>query len=193
MDQADLKLCVANLRNSDKAAFRVIFNAFQQSIFNFLLYKVKDQALAEDLLQDTFLKLWENRKKLKEEESVKAYLYKIASNLYLNHLRHAAVVLKHHDEELAQKRNADQAHPQFVLEEQEFHSQLIHAIETLPDRIKEVFLMSRIEALTNKEISERLGLSIKTIESHMGKALKMLCKSLPRKFFLKRNRNDQVK
>lgn len=185
MDQNELKPHIRSLKNSDKAAFRIIFNALQQSIFNFLLFKTDDKALAEDLLQDTFVKLWEKRKTLKEEESLKAWLYKVAGNLYLNHLRHAGVVMKHREETVFQNISVDKAHPQFLLEEQEFNNLLVRTMGKLPERIKEIFLMSRTEALSNKEIAERLGLSIKTIESHLGKALKILCSTLPKKYFMK--------
>lgn len=193
MDHSDLKPHVINLKNSDKTAFRIVFTALQQNIYNFLLFKTNDKALAEDLLQDTFIKLWENRKKLKEDESLRAWLYKVAGNLYLNHLRHAGVMKKHQDEVLTKSTITDIQHPHFVLEEQEFQERLINAIGSLPERVKEVFLMSRTEALTNKEISERLGISIKTIESQLGKALKILCKSMPEKYFLKRAKKNQVK
>lgn len=185
MDPAELESHVLKLKHSDQAAFKIIFDAYQQNIFNFLLFKTHDKALAEDLLQDTFIKLWDKRKHLKEEESIKAYLYRIAHNLYLNHLRHGAVMKKHQEGELKSRIFVNNAHPQYILEEQEFQLKLTHTIEALPERIKEVFLMSRIETLSNKEIAERLGLSIKTIESHIGKALQLLCKTLPRNYFQK--------
>ena len=71
--------------------------------------------------------------------------------------------------------------PQFILEEKEWHLALMAAIEALPEKTRIVFLMSRMEDLTYEEIADRLSLSIKTVESHMTKALKLLRKALPLK------------
>ena len=71
--------------------------------------------------------------------------------------------------------------PQFILEEKEWYLALAAAIEALPEKTRIVFLMSRMEDLTYEEIADRLSLSIKTVESHMTKALKLLVKALPLK------------
>jgi RNA polymerase sigma factor (sigma-70 family) len=92
MKETDFRTLAIRIKASDQAAFEVLFNLFQATIFNFLLFKTKDSSLAEDLLQETFLKVWKNRSTLDEARSLKNYLYTIADNLALNHFRHAKVV-----------------------------------------------------------------------------------------------------
>ena len=164
------------IKRSDSAAFKSVFELYQEGLFNFLNYKLGETAVAEDIMQEVFVKLWENRHSLKEDLSLKSYLYTIANNLALNHIRHNKVVLQFQQEETQQER--DYSTPQDHLEESEFHANLLGAIEKLPEQNRIVFMMSRFEEFSYKEIAERLGISVKTVESHIGKALKTLRKSL---------------
>lgn len=184
MDSSHLQATVKKIKKGDRKAFKELFEYFHQGLFNYLLYKSGDSDLSEDLLQETFLKLWENRKQLDENQSVKSYLYTIANNLFLNHHRHLKIVDKHKSEYPGSMFVYSQ-HPHYLLEEGEFKSMLMSAINKLPDRMKEVFLMSRVESLSNREISERLGISLKTVEAHLGKALNQLSESIPRHYFKK--------
>ncbi|HYF67250.1 MAG TPA: RNA polymerase sigma-70 factor [Ohtaekwangia sp.] len=164
---------IKQLKASDPCAFETVFNLYQDAIYHFLLFKTRDQPLAEDLLQDVFCKLWSVRTTLNEEQSLRNYLYTMADNLVLNHFRHLKVVSRHHRE--ADKTIFSQGDsPHFKLEEKEWHDTLVQAIESLPEKPRIVFLMSRLDDLTYQEIADRLSLSIKTVESHMVKALKIL-------------------
>ena len=98
MDRSILSTVIKKCKKGDRKAFKVLFDYFQQALFNYLVYKSNDIALAEDLLQETFLKLWETRKQLDENQSVKSYLYKIAHNLFLNDIRHRKIIDKHNKE-----------------------------------------------------------------------------------------------
>jgi len=180
MLEDDLRNVVKKLKASDQDAFRKIFDVWQEAIFHFLFYKTKDEALAEDLLQDVFLKCWNARAHLDENQSIRNYLYTIADNLVLNHIRHEKVVEKHRDEtQLAEPSNLD--NPHFILEEKEWKAKLEQAISELPEKPRVVFLMSRMEDLSYQEIADRLTLSIKTVESHMVKALRLLRERLSKK------------
>lgn len=168
------------IKASDQGAFEVIFNLYHESIFNFLLFKVKDDVAAEDLLQEVFFKLWKIRESLDENKSLKNYLYTIADNLSLNHIRHLKVV----DRYRAGYRSnmfSDVDSPNFILEEKESLKSLMQAIEDLPEKPRMVFMMSRFEDATYQEIADRLSVSIKTVEEHMSKALKILRKKLSMK------------
>jgi RNA polymerase sigma-70 factor (family 1) len=178
MEPKDFRDLVIRIKTSDHEAFEKIFNHFHQTIYQFLLYKIKDADTAEDLLQEVFLKIWKGRTALDENQSLKNYLYTIADNLVLNHFRHQKVVLRHQQEsELKIFSGSDS--PQNILEEKEWSKILMSAIESLPEQTRTIFLMSRVEDLTYQEIAERLSISLKAVEGHIVKALKTLRTALP--------------
>lgn len=164
------------IKRSDANAFKELFDYYQKGIFNFLYFKLGSVEAAEDILQDAFVKLWENRQQLREEVSIKSYLFTIANNLALNHLRHTKIVLKF---QLEQKRESPKEEtPYRELEKNELNNSLLEAIENLPEKPRVAFMLSRFEDLTYKEVAERLGISVKTVESHIGRALKLLREAL---------------
>jgi RNA polymerase sigma-70 factor (ECF subfamily) len=180
MSEEALNELVKRLKASDHEAFRAVFNLWQQNIFNFLCFRTKDAARAEDLLQDVFLKLWNNRDRLDEKKSLRNYLYTIADNLALNDARHEKVVAKHREgTNVPMFTNAE--NPQFILEEKEWKRKLEGAIASLPEKPRVIFLMSRMEDLSYQEIADRLSISIKTVETHMVRALKDLRETLSKK------------
>lgn len=143
-----------------------------KSLQYFIFVKVRNSEDAKDIVQDTFIRIWETRHQLNENLSLKSYAYKIADNLALNYLRHNKVVSNFHQNleiELLTEET-----PHLLLEKSEFQNHFLQAIEQLPTQTRIVFLMSRTEDLSYKEISERLNISVKTVESHIGKALKLL-------------------
>jgi RNA polymerase sigma-70 factor (family 1) len=177
MKDIELATLVSRLKESDRHAFERLFNLYHENIYRFLLFKVKDAPLAEDLLQDVFLKMWNARATLDERQSVKNYLYTIADNIVLNHVRHLKVVSKHQEQnEIKIFTHADS--PDYILEEKEWNLRLKKAIEDLPEKTRVIFLMSRVEDLTYREISDRLSVSTKTVEGHIVKALKILQEGL---------------
>ncbi len=160
------------IKRSDSAAFKSAFDSFQAKLFAFLHYKLGDSAVAEDILQEVFIKLWENRHQLKEDLSLKSYLYTIANNLALNHLRHSKIVVRFQQEQKSEQQFGDSAHDELV--KRETRENLLRAIEKLPEKNRMVFMLSRFDDLSYREIAGQLEISIKTVESHMGKALKLL-------------------
>jgi RNA polymerase sigma-70 factor (family 1) len=173
MDAKEIEKLIIRIKASDHHAFKIIFDLYQQEIFRFLLYQTKDSLIAEDLLQEVFFKLWKARENLDKNQSIKNYLYTIADNLALNHLRHLKVVARH-EAQSKSKLFSDTQGPQFILEEKESAEHLKQAIENLPEKSRVVFMMSRFDDLSYHEIADRLSLSVKTVESHMSKALKLL-------------------
>lgn len=162
---------IQRIRASDRLAFKEFFELYEEPIYNFIRYKIGDSETVEDILQDTFVNLWESRHQLKDGLSLKSYIYTIANNLCLNFLRHRQVVLKYTapDEEPFTSDS-----PQSLLETKEYRQAIFNCIAALPDHPRTVFMLSRIDELSYKEITERLSISIKTVESHIGKALKLL-------------------
>ncbi len=154
--------------------YRECFEQFYDPIRNFIYFKSGDEALAEDIAQDTFIKLWENRDDI-ERKTIKAYLYTIAGNLTINYLKRQQ--LKYKFVNTAQART-EKMNPEFIAEMAEFNEELQKVLAGIPEGSREVFLMNRIEDLKYREIAERLGISVKAVEKRMSKALQILREKL---------------
>ena len=139
---------------------------------NFLFYKSGNMGLSEDLVQEAFVKLWENCTKVSVAKA-KSYLFTVANNLFLNSVSHQKVKLKFENFVDGNKYEND---PQFILEEKEFKIKLESAIAQLPDTQRVVFLMNRIDKKKYREIAEELDISVKAVEKRMHLALSALRK-----------------
>jgi len=150
--------------------FNAVFTEHSRELFNLMYYKTGDIDKAEDLVQDSFLKLWQNCRNVILDK-VKTFLYTIANNLFLDNIKHEKIVLQHRvliEDEL------DNETPEYKLEEKEFKEKIEIALAGLSEKQRVVFLMNRIDKLTYKEIAERLEISVKAVEKRMHNALLQL-------------------
>ena len=175
MEELQLKQLVLKIKSGDRSAFKTLFEHFQNSLYNFLIYKTGDSDLSEDILQETLLKVWQKRNSLDESLSIKSYLFTMANNSAMNHFRHQKVIYAHQAQ--YQFEDEDRS-PEDIFRTKEFYDQVLQAIENLPEKTRITFMMSRFEDLSYKEIAERTDVSIKTVESHIGKALRLIRKKL---------------
>ncbi len=157
-----------------RAEFKALFDEYFQSIRSFVYYKVGNMGLAEDLTQDAFIKLWENRAGVKKE-TVKSYLYTIANNITINQLKRNQLRYKFENQIVV---FSEKENPEFKLMEKEYEDKLNKVIAEIPEGSREVFLMNRIEGLKYREIAERLNLSVKAIEKRMSKAIHIINEKL---------------
>lgn len=163
---------VRGIRRSDARAFRELFELFQEDIFRFLNYKLGSVEAAEDILQDVFVKLWENRLRLRDDVSIKSFLFTIANRTALNFLRHNRIVMRF---ELEKRHESPREEtPYLELEKKDVQQRILYAIAKLPEKPRVAFMLSRFDELTYREVADRLDISIKTVECHIGKALKLL-------------------
>ena len=165
------------LRKGDEVVFEKVFKNYYERLCNYANTFVNDMDEAEEMVQSTFLTLWEKRGSIDIHTSVKSYLYQTVHNQSLNRIKHYQVKQAHGE---YVKYHADVATidstQNFLSEELE---QLINtAIESLPPQCQTVFRLSRFENLTYAEIAEHLNVSVKTIENHMGKALRIMREQL---------------
>jgi len=163
---------VVALKSGDADALRRVFFLFQPRLYRFLWLKTRSVEAAEDLVQETFLRLWAARRNLKPTTKLEIYLFRIASNLVRDELRKAerhGQVKVRIDVELAAADSSDDAIK---------YSQLARVVDqivsTLPDAPKTAFLLSRYEELSHLEVSEVMGISVRTVEKHIGNALHVL-------------------
>lgn len=160
----------------DDQVFQEIHSTFELPVRNFLFYKLGDLEKAKDFAQESFVRLWNNCAKVAFDK-VKSYLFTTANHLFLDDYDHQKVVLKFEYRSDTTESRMEQ-NPEHLYREQEFKSRLEEAISDLPEKQRVVFLMSRIDKLKNKEVSERLDISIKTVEKHISSAIKTLKSSL---------------
>ncbi|MEL7587855.1 MAG: sigma-70 family RNA polymerase sigma factor [Prolixibacteraceae bacterium] len=157
--------------------FKRVFNDHFEYIRNYLYYLSGNITLAEDLTQDVFLTLWEEHQKIRKE-TVRAFLYTVAKNLYFKHHRKTKINLSFINSLLSEQ---NQESPEFILELKEFDQKLQQAISEIPEKTRIIFLMSRLDRMTYSEIAGNLKLSAKAVEKHMTKALKLLKEKTDRK------------
>ena len=152
--------------------FKSTFEALYPSIRNFIYYKIGDMDLAEDLTQETFVKLWERRDDIKTN-TLKSYLFTIANNLALNHFKHQKVVLAFQNSQIAQGPSLGNS-PQEELELKEFDKRLQQAINDLPEKLRVAFLMHRVDKMKHQQIADALNLSVKGVQKRVKKALDLI-------------------
>ncbi|OOG69819.1 hypothetical protein B0E44_11720 [Flavobacterium sp. A45] len=164
---------INRLRNGDKQALTELYNEFWQLLFVSSYNVIKDKELCEDIIQDIFMNIWNNREKLEINISLKGYLYACARYQVFNQF----------------KKNKNKVHVEFLddldkrfqhstPETQMMHEELVQQIssiiETLPEKCQLVYKLSRDEQLSHKEIAARLDISTKTVENHITKALQVI-------------------
>lgn len=172
MEMTDTVL-IKGLQNREEAAFEQVFKQHYKSLHAYACTLLKDDVIAEEMVQNVFFKLWERTDNLSISGSVAAYLYRAVHNESLNYIKHLKVrsdhqlFVSHRNEELA-----DQASRKIQLRQLE--EKLHEALTELPEQCRTIFQLSRFDELRYREIAEKLDISVKTVENQMGKALKIL-------------------
>ena len=164
------------LKANDRNALQLIFKTYYPTVCKVIIRYVRDKSLTEDLAQEVFIRFWNKRHKIQINSSLGAYLNRMGVNEALAYLRSN----KRFDvDEFTMdsiKETDESAEEQFLYGELKDH--ITAAINKLPPKCQAVFKMSRYDEMTYREISTELGISIKTVENQMGKALRVLRTSL---------------
>lgn len=171
VDDTDISVLIRKVKLGDHRAFQDLFNRYHQMLYRYLVGKKVREEVAQDIVQQAFIWVWENRTSLDPDKSLKAYLFRIAYTRFLNTIRDAKK-FKDEENEMLTVESGDQADDQII--NAELKKKIEHAINQLPDKRRQVFELCYLEEFTYKEAAQTLECSVKTIENHMGLALKQL-------------------
>jgi len=172
MDHSDIDID-QRIRLGDKTAFQCFFEEHWNRIYQSIYLLVKQAELAEDIAQDVFVKLWDRRSQLEEVVNIKSYLFLMARNAAIDHLRKKTLVPANIDYLIAYFHDRAPS-PQHALEYKELQKMLDDAINLLPPKLKEVFLLSRDEGLSHADIAEKKGISIVSSKTYIVRSLKFI-------------------
>ena len=168
-------LLVAALKLDSHEAFVKIFRQYYANLVRFTERFIPDKSTCEDIVQEAFIRVWINRKKLEPDTSIRSYLISLVQNLALNELRHRKVKMLYED----------MTHEPILSlspDEHMFFSELSDAYETalakLDPEVRETLMLSRQEKLKYSEIAQRLNISVRTVESRISKVIKYLQQNL---------------
>lgn len=158
-----------SLRNGDTRAYQRVFDMYYTRLFSYVSSYTKNESNAKDIVQEAFIKLWNNRKKIEADSSVLAFLHKIAYNIFVDSYRKG----KRH-QSLLDALSYEAINNSIDNDDENINKMKIEivkrSIEELPPRCQEIFKLSKYEGLKYSEIATTLNISIKTVETQMGKA-----------------------
>ncbi|RKE90900.1 RNA polymerase sigma factor [Ichthyenterobacterium magnum] len=158
----------------EERLFSSLFNKYSKDLHDFLHYKFGSHLNPKDKVQEAFVKLWQNCKKIPPNKA-KSFLFTAANNLMLNEIAHQKVVYRHQQTKPKSYTNET---PEFVLQEKEYMQKLENAIANLTEAQRVAFLMNRVEGKRFKEIAQLLDISTKAVEKRIYGALKKLRKDI---------------
>ena len=173
---ADETTLIEQLHSGSRQAFETVFRTYYKMMCSFAVFYTRDSDLAEEIVQDLFCKIWEKHSSLKINTSLKSYLYKSTYNHLLNHLRQEEVSKKYVKSQLEISGSGYENTDRFI--QKQLADQIQKAIDSLPEKRREIFILSRNNGLKYQEIAEVLDIKLKTVESQMVKALEHLRQNL---------------
>jgi len=171
---------IVKIREGDIKAFEKVFKGYYQMLCEYACSFTKDSDFAEELVQEVFYNLWKNHATISIQSTLKGYLYQSVKNEFLQFVRHRKVEQKYAD----RYRNEMTDPSYFPADEvvaNELSEKIDRTLQSLPEKCREIFTLSRYEGLKYHEIAEKLSISVKTVEAYMTKALKVFRKELNEK------------
>lgn len=167
------KRLIERVRRGEKEAFEMLFKQYYQPLCVFALRYLPDEDSARDLVQEMFYRIWEKKEAFYITTSLESYLFRSVHNQAINYLNHEKIKKNYKDKLLDGFRNKlyndDLAYSELKLKEK-----IDKSIESLPERRKKIFKLSRFDGLKYNEIAAKLNISVKTVEAQMTQAIKSL-------------------
>ncbi len=165
----------------DSSSFETIYNLFWEELYDYSLYHCKDSPVAEEIVQDIFLSLWERRDSFIVRADIKSYLYRAVKYKVFDHYREKAkndLLLNELRLHLCDEHCLTENEVMF----NDLNKSLLQIVESLPCRCREVYRLSRESGLNNKEIALALSISEKTVEQHLTKALRFIREKIDERY-----------
>ena len=185
-----MNLIIKQLQDGNEKVFEQIVREYWPRMFKFALIYTQNNETSQELVQDTFLVLWNNRAILKDNTNLITYLMVVLRNKCLNLLEQTRIrqlyIEEIDDETIYQRANLyvlqDEASQ--IVESEDLHKAIERALSKLPEKTREVFMLSRYDGLKNQQIAETKNISQKTVEYHISKALQILKEELPQEYWI---------
>jgi RNA polymerase sigma-70 factor (family 1) len=170
---ANIAFLLQQLKHGSEPAFNTLYRLHSRMLLGNIRNLVKDQEVAKELLQDLYLKVWENRETIETDKSFKSFLFTIGRNMVYDYLRRVSL-----DKKAKLKLMAGAlefySHSEEDLDFKESKEVLQTAVNTLPPQCRQVYTLSKLEGKSHQEISQQLGISISTVNNQMVKANKVV-------------------
>lgn len=176
------KLLLRKISEDDEGAFRKLFDTYYQKLFHLALYFIKSKELAEEIVSDVFFIMWKRRKALGDVDDIEKYLYISTKNQALHYTRRTPVIDKVPLELYTVNILRDENNPEDTLLGQEYRTLIQKAIDSLPDKCKEVFRLVLSDKLKHKQIAQLLNISEKTVEAHISTAYKRIAQYVNKEY-----------
>ncbi|MDR3140587.1 MAG: RNA polymerase sigma-70 factor [Tannerellaceae bacterium] len=178
MNEIDIQ-CFERIRNGDEAAFKVVYNTYYSRLYYFIFEFIPQKDIVENIIQDTFFVLWEKRTNLKDDTNLSSYLFSVAKNNCLYKLRE-----KKYREKLFVSKSLELSEMELNYEAltkidistftfKEIEKIIAETLDQLPPQCRKVFELSRFRGMKNAEIAKELHISVKTVEGHITRSLKL--------------------
>jgi RNA polymerase sigma-70 factor (ECF subfamily) len=171
------KQVLTSLSEGNESAIEMLFKSFYGPLCQYAYSFLRDRDEAEEVVQNAFVNIWDKRGDLAIQSSVKSYLYRMVRNACLNVIKHQRVKKEHESHEKAFGEPVHEGTSENVMAS-ELERRIAHAMRNLPEQCRLVFQLSRFEELKYAEIADQLNISVKTVENHMGKALRLMREQL---------------
>jgi RNA polymerase sigma-70 factor (ECF subfamily) len=169
-------ILIEGLKEGNVKIYDYIFHFYYSGLVVFVQKYIHDPNIAEDIVQEFFVKLWINRERVQIETTLKSYFFSSIKNRCIDYLRHEIIKGKAEIKLLENLKSVTDDNN--LLIESELRDQINAAIDKLPPICREIFIMNRFEGFKPAEIADKKGISVRTVETHIGKALKILRKEL---------------
>jgi RNA polymerase sigma-70 factor (family 1) len=159
------------LKAGDTAAYTVFFKTYYSPLCYFAAQLIRDKPAAEDIVKDTFIKLWTKHKDFESPQNVKAFLYITVRNASLNYLRHLGVRETAQKELLYLGRDREDAHVLHSMIKTEILNKVYWRMERFPEKRRHIFKLAYLEGLKNEEIASMLDISVSTVKTQKARAI----------------------